>query len=206
MKKQVINENLSYVTDKNFTIQIDGDEEQFGIAFETINMLDATGEPEFKKYPFLVSAYIVADKCHKSFYEGEGKADKLGCLSDALSYMGGVPVDHILTHSIRSGAEASNSLDESNFELLAKQFNSLEAKIVSSKQDYGTIAAQNGKNHEHQWLQFRTEEAAEKFIDLIIKNRLSAISMLVGFVLDKPLNMAGDDGWSHMEKMIKGCK
>ena len=204
MKKQVVNENLIYVTDKSFTIEIDEKCHQFGITFETINMLDATGEPEFEKYPFLVSAYIVADKCHKSFYEGEGKADKLGCLSDALSYMGGVPVDHILTHSIRSGTEATNSLKESNFETLAKQFSALEAKVVSSKQDFGTIAAQAGKNYEHQWLEFRTEKAAEKFIDLLIKNRIHAMSMLIGFTLDKPINMIGNSGWSIIQDMITG--
>lgn len=207
MKQTKISENLTYVTSSSFTLSLDDDKQrQFGILFEMIDMYEATGEAEFKQYPYLVSAGIIADRCHKSFYEGEGKPTKERLIFDTNSYMGTIPVDHILTHAVKSSSEASNELNESNFSVVANQFKLGQATIVTQKQQFGTIAAQKGIEHEHQYLQFKTEQDAEQFIQYLIKNRVTAIGMLIGFTLDKPVNMAGKTGWSTMEKMVKGCK
>jgi hypothetical protein len=206
MKKVEISENLIYVTDKSFQFGLDDDKQrQFGILFEIVNMDDATGEPEFEQYPYIVSAGIIADKCHKSFNEPDNaKPSKESLIFDTNGYMGTIPVDHILTHAIKSGSEASTSSKQSNFDLVADQFKLNEATIITSKHDYGTIAAQQGKGTEHQYLQFKTEESAQKFIDYLIKHRISALSMMIGFILDRPINMMGNDGWSVLTDMVKG--
>ncbi len=209
MKKETIFENYYYVTDKSFRFSLEDDRDRkFGILFEILDMYEATGEKEYKQYPFLVSASIMADKCHKSFGESDRdfKPTKLDLIYDTNSYMGGVPVDHVLTHAIRSHSEGFNDLEESNFKLVAKQFSALEAKVVTQKQDFGTIAAQKGREHEHSWLQFKTFEAAEKFMKYLIENRVSAMSMLIGFTLDKPINMMGETGWSVMSHQVKGSR
>lgn len=206
---QEINENMCVVSSPAMTFSLDDEKlRQFGVVFETCNMYDATGESEFKQYPFVVSASIVAMKPHKSFDENDsGKTDSLSLIEQALGYMGGVCVDHVLTHAIKNSSESGSpdDMDESNFDLIAAQFSVKEASLITETHEFGTIAAQMGKGAEFSHLRFKDENAATKYIKLLTE-RVPALSMLIGFILDRPLNMVGDDGWKTMNQMVKGCK
>lgn len=198
-----IHDNLIYVTDKSFEFGLDDEKSrQFGILFEITDMDEATGEKEFKNYPFIVSASIVADKCHKSFDEsGDAKPTKFSLIYDAHSYMGGVPIDHILTHSIKPASVVGDA-----FEALAGQFTAKQAMVKTNKLEFGTAAAQLGRGVELDYLQFKTFEDAERFVNLLIETRLDAISIMIGFILDRPINLMGESGWSVIKKMVKGAK
>jgi hypothetical protein len=204
MKKINLSDNLLYVTDKHWQFGMGENDEmhQFGIIFETIDMLEATGEKEFKQYPFLVSAEIMADNPHVSFDETGGNPDKTSLLYDCKSYMGGIPIDHELVNAVRNSKEKSGEA----FNLVADQLSANEACVIITSPKFGTIAAQKGPGSEHKYLQFKTEEACQKFIAYILKHRISAMRMMIGFTLDKPINMIGDSGWSVMENQVNGCK
>lgn len=190
-----ISDTYTYVSSKNFTFQL-GDEKSrtFGILFEITDMLDATGDGLFEQYPFVVSAQLMVNKPNKSFYEGDGKHSPSELMIDTVSYMGGVPIDHVLANDVNGGLKD-----------LVKNFTLDEACLITSKNDYGTIAAQKGRGVKHQYLQFKTEDAANKYIELLT-DRAGILSTMIGFILDRPINMIGDSGWSVFEKQVKGCK
>ena len=207
MKTLKFYDNYFYVTDKNFNFQLDdyGDnaycdddtEHQFGILFEILNMHEATGEEQYKHAPFIVSAVIMADNPSKDFSEEPEDKDisKCGLLYDTYRYMGGVPIDHFLINSINGGLEQ-----------IKENFSLKEAILVKEKQCFGTYAAQHGTGQEFEYLQFKTKDAAKKLIDILIKTRVDAISMMIGFLLDNPINLMGDDGWSVVNHQVKGHK
>ena len=79
--------------------------------------------------------------------------------------------------------------------------------IVTKKSDFGTVAAQYGQGYEFKYLQFKTEDACEKYVNFLVENRADCLmGMMIGFILDAPINMVGDSGWSVIEKQLKGCE
>ena len=194
-----------YSTSKNWTFGLGDDESrQFGIMFEVIDMDEATGEPEFKDYPFVVSASIVADKPHESFNEGmdEGyKPTKSDLLYNTMSYMGGVPVDHTLSDAIKNSDESEHL---NAFDSLSSKFSVNEATVRGETPKYGTVAAQRGPLVEHRYLQFKTQDAAEKYVKLLL-DRAGCLGMMIGFILDRPVNMVGETGWDVISKHVHGA-
>ena len=193
LTKLRLDDSKLYVTSKSFQFELDDEKRrQFGIVFETLDMYEATGEEEFKDYPYLVSIGIVADKPHKSFDESGGNPCQISLLSDCLGYMGSISVDHVLVNGTKSNAEKG----ENGFEAMASNFTVLEATVKTYKSIF---------ERDEKYLSFKTEEAAQKFIDLVILHRISALG-LIGFILDRPINRIGDIGWKQIETMVKGCK
>lgn len=188
-KLERLTENLFYVTDKNWVFGLSSKERQFGLMFEVVDMYDATGDEKFEDYPILVGAAIMADKPHKSHYEGDGKPDHDGLLMDTYGYMGGVPVEHILLHSVNG-----------KFGEIAKEFSVTEAKVVVEEPKFGTAASQGHKRIEY--LQFKDNDAAQKFIRLLLEKRVGVLGMMIGFILDMPINLMGHDGWSVLRSQV----
>lgn len=200
--QELVSETMLYVTSKNFVFQLSDEESetehQFGVVFEIIDMYEASSEKNYKDYGFIVSAQIVADSPHKSYREADSKG-KLGLIYDTVSYMGGVPIDHFLT----LGVKGSNEIGESAFDALVNLFTPFDAKIVTETQTHGTWATQRG-SEEIQYLQFKNYEAARRLVDHLVSHRLSSLGMMIGFILDRPINMIGDSGWSVMDRQVKG--
>jgi hypothetical protein len=205
---EIMSEELEFITDPSWTLTASDDESRkFGVMIEIMDMDNATGEPEFEEYPFIVSAEIMITNPHKSFSELDAghKPNQTSLLYDCKSYMGGVPIDHWLTHAVSSSSEAKLGIEnDDNFTTLAKEFNASEAKVVTSHPKFGTYAAQNGEGSELKYLQFRTIEAAQKYVDYLVKNRMPILGSMIGFILDRPINMIGDSGWDTIETQIKG--
>lgn len=205
LQLQEIVDGHLYATSPYFKFRLyDEKERQFGLYVEILNMFDSTGEEEFEDYPFVVEISIVADKPHKSFNESGDKPTKLGLIYDCHSYMGGVPIAHYLNDSVKDKEGGGESFEES-FDCLAKQFSPLEAKIVSQKAEFGTVAAQRGKT-ETKYLQFATYEAGLKYVNYLLEHRADILGTMVGFILDMPVNMVGHTGWSVIESHVKGKK
>lgn len=189
-------EGLHIAEQKGWQCTLGDDDKSVPLCYimEVIDMHGATGEAEFKKYPYLVSIGMMAVKPHKSFYEGEGKADRLSTIYDCNSYMGSVPVDHKLIQT-----------DSLNKKIMSK-LKSGDACLVTQKPQFGTFAAQNGKGAEFQYPQFKTAEAAYEFGKQLIENYGNVTMTLCGFLLDQPINMMGETGWKTIETQVNGRK
>ena len=188
-----------YYTEKNWVFSLEDEKErQFGLYVEILNMGEATGEEAFKDYPFIVSFSLVPDKVHKSYNEEGNTPSKLGLIFDGYSYCGGVPIS--LEDTVKGGKEGNGE----PFDILTRLFSVNEACIKTDKPKYGTIAAQRGPNKEYKYFQFKTEEAALKLVNYIIEHRVSCLGLMIGFTLDRPINMAGNTGWDTFTSLVRG--
>lgn len=186
-------EELQVYINDAWTCEIDGKEVPLAIAVRITDMYEATGDDEFKDCPYLVGFEIIARDPHISIskdmagdeYEGE-RSDYY----DVMSYCGGVPVDHLL-------------LDQD----MAKDFlDNLKAKdgvLVSHKLDFGTIAAQRGPGSVFTYPKFKNLEACEEYIKTLIP-LAKPLMMTCGFILDRPINMAGNSGWETITTQVEG--
>ena len=182
-------------TSKHWSCTMGDDDKRVPLAIyiEILNMDDATGEKQFKHYPYVVSFSIVSGKPHKSYNEADtSKPDVLSLIYDAHSYMGGVPIDHTLLNTDKLNEDLTSDLK-------AK-----EAKLVTEAQNFGTLAAQQGKGAEITYPQFKTYDAAEKWAKEMVLRYGDPTMTLCGFILDRPINMIGDSGWSVIESMTFG--
>lgn len=187
-----------FATSKNWRIGLSDNLDEpldipVGLYCSAINMYEATGEKQFKAYPYYIEIEIMVAKPNKKFYEGDGEPDALSLIEDTHSYMGGVPVTH---HFIRT--------DAINKKLIEK-LKSKDAKIMTENPQFGTVAAQLGRGAEFSYPVFKTAEGAEKFLkDLVRSYGDVMLGMMVGFILDGPINMVGETGWSVMEYQVTG--
>lgn len=199
-------ERYYYQSSKDWVFQLDDDKDrQFGILYEAIDLYEATGEDEFKQYPIAVSASIIAHRPHAKFWDEAGAPEDVKpTLNDlrieTYRYMGGVPVDHVLANATRNAKEP----DKEPFQCLVEQFSAAEACVITDHPRFGTVAAQSGPGSEYQYLRFKTWEAAEDYIKYLAEYRTGAMGMMIGFTLDRPINLAGETGWSVMEYQVTG--
>lgn len=197
-KKITLSDELTFYQNDNLNVFMGDDEKQvnLGLMVEILDIVGATGEGD-ENYPYVVSFGLMTSRPHESFYEGQAgdEVTQEALLYDCNGYMGSVPVDHILVNAVNAG------LDE-----VKKLFTIDEAKVVTKKPRFGTVAAQHGPGATFSYLMFANEEAAQKYVDFIIENRAQALTMMIGFILDRPINMIGDTGWSSIETMVEGSR
>lgn len=193
MKRQEICEGRYFYTSAPWSCELDDYKRvPIGLHLEVINMYDS-GCVEEDAAPWYFSINICAVMPHESFDETEYKhAGPLTLVDDCMNYMGGVPVDDKLL-----------SLDALN-ERIIDDLKARDAVIHTRKQDYGTVAAREGKNYTFTYPSFTNEEACLAFADAIIREYGGVLMTLVGFTLDRPINMVGDTGWSVIEKQVNG--
>lgn len=171
----------------------DNDDVELALYCEITDMYEATGEKEFEQYPIVASIQIVVADPHKSFDESDNKdANRLSLISDMVSYMGGVPVDHDYISTDKSNKDITSHLKIK------------DACLVTHTHDFGTLAAQRGKGTSFSYPQFKTEDAAKAWVQELIKLYGDTLMMMVGFTLDRPINMIGDTGWKTIEQQVKG--
>lgn len=184
--------------DDNEYSENDQVEHKFAVHFKAVDMYDATGEKEFEEFPIVVEATLVAANPHASFLDGEPDTFE-GRIEAAMNYMGGVPITHILQSTV-VGAEGQGQ----DWDAIVKAFNPKEAMLKRETHRHGTWAAQNG-NKPFEYLRFANIEAAERFVKMLAQ-RSAILGIMVGFILDQPINLIGDSGWSMIEHMIKGSE
>jgi len=186
-----IMEGHYYATRKDWIAGVGPDdrEVQLALYLEITDMYEATGEKEFEQWPYLFEASVVVAhpgpkwlKDANSELEGEE-----GRLFDSYSYGGGVPVTHILLQEISGGG--------SNI----SQFGPRSAKWVVKRASHGTVAAQYGKDTEFKYPQFKSDDVALRFAKELLK-RATALFGMIGFYMDRPINLAGETGWDRLQK------
>lgn len=180
--------NLKEITEGHFVFDSKTlTENDLAVHIEIINMSDATGEPEFDQYPYLVSFTLIAHTPHVSYDETEGRQDRLSLIYDAVSYMGGVPIDH--------------KLQDLNEDKAMNALKIQDAMLATTKSDFGTIAAQYGKGYEFTYPQFKTAEAALKYARKLLKH---VDDLDFDWVIDQPINMMGTSGRNTIDSMREG--
>lgn len=193
-----VSDELTFYENKDLNCYVGDNETEVnvGVMVEVLDLVGATGEGD-ENYPFIVSMGLMASSPHESFNElQEGdETSQASLLYDCNSYMGSIPVDHVLVNAVNGG------LDE-----ILPMFSVGEAKLMTIKSNFGTVAAQQGPGTEFKYLMFASEDAAQKFVDFVMKERASVLTMMIGFILDRPINMMGDSGWSQIETMVNGSR
>lgn len=181
-----------YATSPRWIAGLDDKEVQLALYLEIVDMIDATGEEEeFGEYPFnaeisIVVAYPGPSWLEKAEQSTQPAKNAEGALEASHGYGGGVPITHDLL-SIKGGGS-----DISKF--TAEQMTWKKEKV-----EHGTVAAQQGPGSVFKYPMFATEEDALEFSNEILK-RATAVFGMIGFFLDRPINMAGNDGWSVIKE------
>jgi hypothetical protein len=188
--------DLYYATQEHWVVGF-GEEEQpmtqLALVFEVLDMLEATGEEEFEKFPLNVEASLMIacpgyGACKEAHSEYTPDTNPEGALFDVYQYFGGVPVTHHLL-GIRAAGTGLKRLPAS--EVIWKE----------AKAEYGTVAAQRGPGAVFRYPMFATEDAALQYIDLLAK-RAPGLMATSGFILDMPVNLMGETGWNVLEKQF----
>lgn len=195
-KKIELNENLYFFKSPDLNCYLDDKKVNMGLIVEILDTREFDDMAD-ENFPFIVSMGLMTSRPHKSFdaWDGENPTSIESLIYDCNSYMSSIPVDHFLQDAINGG------LDE-----ILPLFNVGEAKKVTIRPKFGTIAAQKGPGSEYSYLQFSDLDQAEKFIDFIIENRVHSLTMTIGFILDRPINIMGENGWGQVETMVNGSK
>lgn len=192
IKINEITENNYFIesAEGHWTCGLDDKDVKLGLYLEAINMYEATGEKQYKSYPWLFSFSILPSNPHKRF-NTEGHTSRLSRIFECNSYQGGVPVDHKLL-----------DLDNSNKHLM-DNLSAKNAMIHETKPEFGTIAAQKGKGTSFEYPSFKTEDAAYEFaVDLATHYADLLMGIMIGFTLDGPINMAGETGWDTIKNAV----
>lgn len=167
-----------YLTDPNWLIGIDSESDEldtrFGIMFHVLDMYEATGDEKFSEYPYIVEADIVLD--------GDPST-----MINTLDYMGGVPIIHILQKQLKHEG---------------KLFPVKGARHTVEHYGFGAVAAQEGKGAEFDSFQFKDCDDAVEFIKKLTP-ACEILGIMSGFFLDRPLNLVGEDGWTHLREFKK---
>lgn len=163
---------------KSWTVDSSEGALEVGIYVEILDMMEATGEPEFKDYPVSVSFSLVSLNPSIDHNESDDKnPDRESLIFDCYQYRGGVPLDHFiqdLSDKLLSGLKVT------------------EACLKTNKAEFGTIAAQRGKGASFTYPMFKDETAALKYIKKVLKLDLDNLDF--DAICEEPINMVGDLG------------
>lgn len=186
-----------YATKPHWVAGLEDEEEiQLALYIEVTDMYEATREEKFEDVPYVVEASIIVA------YPGPtalAKADAqsgsaTGNLGDVYGYMGGVPVTDVLMEISAPGGQVGD----------IKKFNS-GTVWKTEVAHFGSVAARRGRRAKFTSPIFTDEETALRFAEELLR-RADGLFMLVGFTLDQPINLAGDDGWRVIRDQVKGAK
>jgi hypothetical protein len=189
-------EAVYYATDKNWIAGLDDDADtQLALIFEALNLEEATGEDQHG-YPWVLTASIVPaypgqkwmDKASASG-AGDGIDDPVTALESSYQYGGGIPVTHDLLE-IKGGGSDLNKFDRK------------QVQWRKSKETFGTVAAQRGPGTVFEYPMFAESDDAIAFAKELLK-RAPALFGLIGFFLDRPINMAGETGWDTLRSQTE---
>ena len=191
-----------YASDSNWYCGLENNERvQLGVYGCVINTAEYGAENAPEGFPFLCQFNIVAhdpainddalrsvgaDRDYFVPYENDPEA-QAEVMREMLQEYGGanVPVDDLLVHGIHKPGENA----------LMALLEGLKYKLVENTH-WAT-----GERREIPW--FDSWEDAETFVKRALE-RADTLMALVGFTLDRPVNMIGADGWSIIRSQVEG--
>jgi hypothetical protein len=154
------------------------------LVVEVVDMYGATGEEEYKDYNFVFTIGILNKKIHKSIIKAMGE-DYSGSPEDMISYYG-------MNCHLDTQFQNTDELNQKLFKSLTT-----DQACLSQYKDRFTGKMQNT-------LKFKTEEEAFNFSEKLIHAYGNTLMTLVGFHLDKPINLIGQTAWEQTEKLHFG--
>lgn len=190
-RKEINEEHYVYSSiDDSFKCEIDDKEVQLQFYAEIMDTRDFD-ESADDSYPFGVSIGIIPKISELSPLTlqnikescGDDSEDFTPCESDFIGYFGcSVYLD-----------DSFFSLDMSNSKFI-ERFTINQAKLSSYTCRFS--------NKNKKYPLFADEEQALNYINLMITHYGKTIASLIGFYLDKPVNLIGETGWSQIKKVI----
>lgn len=194
-----------YATDPGWTCGLKNDEPhiQLGIYAHLINTAEYGYGEAPEDYPILCQFNVVVhnpaindsalescglDRDYFEPFENDPEAQAEAVREMLQDYgSSGVPVDSLLVYGIRGHLEK---------DALGALLEGLEGvKLCDSKNPF------TGEPCKVPW--FSSWEDAEEFCKRALK-RGDTLMGLIGFALDKPVNMVGADGWSMIRAQVEG--
>lgn len=163
--------------------------EQLAVLFEIVPETDDDGEPTERS--IMEASLVLRGKDTMETLERHG-------------YAGGVPITHVLMYEVKAVGNGVGSWqataaidDQSHLQRLFEKAG-VEAKIRIIRNNFGTVAAQRGRGARMAFPAFKSDDDAEKFCRSLAPN-VGTIMGLIGFLLDRPVNMMGSSGWKTLE-------
>lgn len=196
---------IAYVENPSWRFGLDDAvDRQFGLVVEAIDLAASGALEDESEFPIIVEISIVAHDPSKHYrekkfggWEGIKAGDRRALIEAAYNYGGGVPVTHIL-HDVQAPGKrkgltgALEGVDPQSY------------KVFDRVAAFGTVAAQRGKTN-YAFPRFRVREWDD--LEIYVGNmidRAAVLGIMIGFILDKPINLAGHDGWSVMRRWVNG--
>lgn len=196
-------EKALYATDPDWIAGVGDVEVQLALVFELMDMLEATGEEkEFEDCPIAIEAYIMVAYPGAAWMmeaDTESRLDEVppenvaqAALEMSKQYGGGVPVFHILLDEIKGGGSD-----------IARFRDREDVCWKTTKVSHGTVAAQRGPGAKFRYPMFANFDVAREFAEELMKRAPAMMRVKIGFILDRPINMAGEPGWNTIEKQMQ---
>ena len=185
-----------YATRKNWIAGLDDDKEvQLALFLEIIDMADATGEEQFEDYPFafeyeIVVAYPGPEWMAKVERSTSPAETPEMALETSQSYGGGVPITHKMMGIEGGGMDL-------------KRFTADQMTWKKETVTHGTVAAQRGPGTVFRYPMFATEDDAYEYALELFKTADVVMGVMIGFLLDAPINMMGNTGWETIQEQSK---
>lgn len=188
------NEKPVQLSDEKYVIyggscELDNEERvPLAVVCEIIDYREIDSSFDNDEFPIAIKTSITATRYHKEILKSAIQCNGLDTIPKLTknmkveavsSYMGGVPFN---IESVTSVTEDLSKFDN-----------------VSELRD--SKALSGGK-----FRCFKDVEHAEQYINEIIVNRVPAIFGLIGFILDRPINLMGSTGWSFIKNQVQNIR
>lgn len=146
---------------------------------EIIDMREYDNAYDNSDYPFMVHLNITAKEFHKTYKE---KALN-GLQPNEISEMG------IYEECVRYGGGVPLSM----------------VGISGGGEDWSGISSKIAENNRgDEWREFADYDSCKKYIMQVIAKQVPAVFMMIGFTLDKQVNMIGNSGWDIISDQALG--
>ena len=185
-------DNFGWVSEKGWKCVLDDEEPEkvvgLGLVFEIIDWNDydtsAIVEEDGVEYPVSLFAdiLVVPDDLDETFRRDVAGASGIDVedvnVVDVHGYGGGVPATDVME----------------GFKLVGEKFPNVDSVV----KDYGSIGNSGVVRH------FKSVEDGMLWAEKVYSPRAGGMMGMVGFVLDRPINRAGNTGWDDIKQMATG--
>lgn len=185
-------EQLKQFYKEDWQCQIDGENVPMTIVVESLDMDQITGESEYKDYPIVPEIGLLNRDCHISITKDMAGQDfnpesEFSDLYDVRSYCGAACyiLDEILN------IDKLNKNIQANLKISDACLKSYECRFTGEIKQYPA---------------FKTHEACLEFLTALVMKYGDIVMAMIGFYLDKPVNLVGNTGWETVKLCLKGTE
>lgn len=173
--------NLEQYYKEGWYCGVDESEVPMTLVVEVTNMYDATGDDDYKDYPIVFTIGMINKNIHESIdCDSEDRT-----LEDIISYYGmNMYLDDVIYNM-----DTANKKIRDGLTINKASISSYENRFNGDQQEF---------------LKFKNEDDAFKFAEKLVKEYGDVIMCLIGFYLDRPVNLVGNTGWEQTNLFQNG--